>query len=89
MQFDAHFSLTYTDGAGSVAVSAARVIHYIPAADHARPNEEIRFTFHDGAVQRLLRQNDILEFTRNSSGDIHVNRVAPGSRGSRRYDWIV
>lgn len=84
------FELTFLDGDERIEVDSARVVLYVPAADHPRKNPEMRFTFRSRGILSRLDGGDYLTFTRNDRGRIVVERhdpdwVAPGEEPGKRY----
>ena len=71
------FSLTYIDGDEEIEVDTARVVLYVPGAEHARRNPEMRFTFRDRDILEALNEADVLEFRRGRGGKISVTRHGP------------
>ena len=62
-QEECFFDLLFVGSAGrNIPVHNARAILYIPAPNHPRPNQEIRFTFRNKDVFSLLQAGDILVF---------------------------
>lgn len=69
-QTDVYFNVLFEDSAGSqTLVKNARLILYVPAPTHQRPNQELRFTFRDRSIAEQLRANDVLEFHRSETDD--------------------
>lgn len=83
-QSQAEFALEFRDGEFNKHVATGRVILYEPAANHARPNIELRFTFRDRDVFDRLNEDDVLVFSR-ADGAIIVERRSLGSMGAGRY----
>jgi hypothetical protein len=83
-QYDRTFPLTFKDDGYQIEVEDARVILYEPAADHPRPNKELRFTFHDREILNRLRKDDVLVF-QSLNDRIVVQRKAAGSMGPGRF----
>jgi hypothetical protein len=86
-QSAAYFDVEFRDGAFTKRVDQARVILYEPAPHHARPNREIRFTFHDHEVFERLSPLDVLVFT-EAGGEYSVERRDPGAMGGGRWGWL-
>lgn len=66
----------------------ARVILYEPAADHPRPNPELRFTFRSIAIRDSLQPGDVLVFRTTSSGVV-VEWEPPGSQGGAQFGVLT
>lgn len=86
-QFDAAFALTFKDGAETIAVNDARAVLYVPAPHHPRQNKELRFTFRDRDVLTRLSSGDVLEFTKDDTGGIVVERRS-GAGYTGRFAWL-
>lgn len=70
-QADVYFNVFFNSNTGSrLLIRMVRTIHYIPAPTHARPNQEIRFTFRNREILESLNSNDILLFRRTDNPDI-------------------
>jgi hypothetical protein len=87
-QSAAYFDVDFKDGPFTKHVEQARVILYEPAPHQARPNAEIRFTFHDREVFERLAPLDVLVFTEHE-GHYAVERRDPGSMGAGRWGWLA
>lgn len=79
------FGVVFRDGETELAVPDARAILYEPAANHPRPNVELRFTFRSREVLEHLHAGDVLVFRRDPGGGIIVERREPGSMGTTRF----
>ncbi|MBW2975082.1 phospholipase D family protein [Candidatus Woesearchaeota archaeon] len=70
-QAEVYFNVIYEDENGQRrTVNNVRAIHYVPAANHPRPNAEIRFTFHNRSISNTFNARDILEFRRTNNPNI-------------------
>ncbi|HIH37048.1 MAG TPA: hypothetical protein HA232_03990 [Methanocellales archaeon] len=93
------FTIAYTNVEGNrYQINNVRAIHYIPAPDHPRPNQEIRFTFRNQTILESLNKDDILVFRRTDNPEIwfDVVHVLCGtdvlddiSFGSQRFAAII
>ncbi len=70
------FTLTFLDGDFEAEVDTARVVLYVPAANHSRRNPEMRFTFRDRDILERLSEGDVLVF-RREKGKVVVERCDP------------
>ena len=81
------------DAANSQNADDARIILYMPADDHKRRNEELRFTFRVRKILEVLNAGDILEFhpTGRAKPDMIVTRRAPSqqNQGKQRYGQLT
>lgn len=82
-QSAAEFPVTFVQEHWSHPASA-RVILYEPAADHPRPNPELRFTFRSIAIRDSLKPGDVLTFRDTASG-IVIEWAPPGSQGGAQF----
>jgi len=95
-QADSFFDVVFKDTfGGQVRVENVRVIHYVPSPDHARPNDEVRFTFRNRDILTALSEDDILVFREtNDPGiwfiieHIPVGSSEYGEYPNRRYDSL-
>jgi HKD family nuclease len=69
-QAEVYFDVIVVDKSGTKKrADNVRAIHYVPAPDHPRPNEELRFTFRNREIFDSLSQGEIVEFRRAASTD--------------------
>ena len=62
-QGDVYFDISFKNkDIHSKIVNGVRAIHYIPAPNHPRPNQELRFTFRNKDVFSRLQKDDVLLF---------------------------
>lgn len=95
-QADAYFNVLFgVEDDDPIRINNVRVIHYVPAPDHPRPNDEVRFTFRDRDVLRRLDEDDLLVFRQTEDPQVwfSIEVLSPGSReyeeyGDGRYDSI-
>ena|GEM_PF-5815748 len=70
-QGDVYFDVIFKDPKGrSRLLRDVRAVVYIPAPQHKRKNQELRFTFLDRSVSNTLRKDDILEFNSVRDSDV-------------------
>ena len=87
-QSEAVFAAKYIDGIKTKDLAETRIILYEPAANHPRPNPELRYTLLDKEIMSQLSEKDILEFSRDAQGLVVVRRRPPGSRSPGRWGWF-
>jgi hypothetical protein len=83
------FDVRFIDGDFELYVNKARAILYEPAADHPRPNIELRFTFRNRDAFDRLSAGDVLVFNRQNDGLVRVERRGPGVMGSGRFGALA
>jgi hypothetical protein len=81
------FDVRFVDGDFELYVTQARAILYEPAADHPRPNIELRFTFRNRDAFDRLSAGDVLVFSR-SDGIVRVERRAQGTMGAGKFGQL-
>lgn len=79
------FDVRFVEGEFELNVNEARAILYEPAADHPRPNIELRFTFRNREAFDRLTAGDVLVFSRGDDGLVRVERRASGAMGAGRF----
>jgi HKD family nuclease len=87
-QGEVYFNVIYIDEGGRRRnVNGARLILYIPAPHHPRPNRELRFTFRNRTILEQLFLGDILEFRRTEidSPWFEITRVPAGTPENMAY----
>lgn len=96
MQSERFFSLLFVSpGMDDVLVEHARVILYVPAPNHLRPNQELRFTFRNRKVFNCLQEGDILKFEPSSADEYsfvvtHIPADTEAAESyNKRYDIIM
>ena len=89
-QGDAYFDIIFKDKQErSQMIENVRVIHYIPALTHKRPNSELRFTFKTIEISNSLEAGDILEFRTVESDHIWFEiRCLPPSLKKKNFDML-
>jgi hypothetical protein len=76
----------FKKGSIDMQFEEGRVIVYKPASSHARPNTEVRFTFHNKEIMRLLNAGDYLIFEWN--GDQLLVTRSLAAPGSNKFGWV-
>ncbi|MCK5640928.1 MAG: phospholipase D family protein, partial [Gammaproteobacteria bacterium] len=70
-QAEVFFNILLTKKNGeSLRITGVRAIHYIPAAHHPRPNQELRFTFRTREYFQWADEGDILLFSRTQDPSV-------------------
>lgn len=86
-QAEAFFNVIFISALGAtLRIDGVRLIHYVPAPTHPRPNPDFRFTFRNRDVFEHLEARDILEFRRTHDPDIwfQITQRKPGASQYRR-----
>lgn len=86
-QLQRHLPALYVDGKKRVRLPDTRAIVYEPAADHPRQNIELRFTLHNRDIAETLRKDDILVFTKDTAGNVTIERRPAGTYAGR-FGWL-
>ncbi len=89
------FDISFEEYGKTELVEGVRAIRYVPAPSHARPNIELRFTFHNREIFNKLSVDDVLEFRRSVYPKIWfvIKLIKTGSSeyakySDRRFDSI-
>lgn len=87
-QSDVYFNVIFTSAAGVRSrIDHVRSIHYVPAPNHPRPNQELRFTFRNQNILDELNTDDVLVFRRTDNPDIWFD-ITHLLKGTTKLDGI-